>query len=450
MKKVENLSYSEKLNKLIPGGAHTYSRGDDQYPQNAPQILKRGKGCYVWDEIDNKYLDYGMALRANTIGYANDEVDQAAWEGARKGNNLTRASLIELEAAELITSIIPGADMVKFGKNGSTVVSAAIKLARAYKGRKYIVRCSEHPFFSFDDWFISDTPMKNGIPDEVSNLTLSFNYNNIKSLEKLFEQYPNQIAGVVLQPAESQEPCSTNECSCKNTCEKTDNFLHKVKNICQKNDTLFILDEMITGFRWHLSGAQKKYNVTADLATFGKAMANGYSVAALTGKKEIMNLGSIKEVGAERVFLVSTTHGAEMNGLAAFIKTVELYKKHNIIDHIWQYGEDLINGMNCIAEELDISKNFKMVGVPCSPNYLTFDMNGESSLAFRTLFSQEMIKHNVLMPWIALSFSHGEKELATTLDAVRKSLLIYKKALHEGIEKYLVGDIIKPVFRKYN
>ena len=444
------MNYSEKLNKLIPGGAHTYSRGDDQYPQNAPQILKRGKGCYVWDDRDNKYLDYGMALRANTIGYANDEVDQAAFEGAKKGNNLTRASLIELEAAELITSIIPGADMVKFGKNGSTVVSAAIKLARAYKGRKYIVRCAEHPFFSFDDWFISENTMKNGIPDEISKLTLSFHYNNIKSLKILFDKYPNQIAGVVLQPAESEEPCDTNNCSCNNTCEKTNNFLHKVKNLCKKNDTLFILDEMITGFRWHLSGAQKKYNVVADLATFGKAMANGYSVAALTGKREIMNLGSIKEVGAERVFLVSTTHGAEMNGLAAFIKTVELYKKYNVIEHLWQYGDSLIKGMNSIAKGLGISKYFRMVGVPCSPNYLTYDKLGNSSLAFRTLFSQEMIKHNVLMPWISLSYSHGDKELTMTLNAVQKSLEIYKKALNEGVEKYLVGDIIKPVFRKYN
>lgn len=444
------MNYSEKLNKLIPGGAHTYSRGDDQYPSNAPQILLKGKGCYVWDDNNNKYLDYGMALRANTIGYANDEVDQAAFEAAKLGNNLTRASLVELEAAELITNIIPGADMVKFGKNGSTVVSAAIKLARAFTGRKYIARCAEHPFFSYDDWFIGDTPMRSGIPDEISNLTLSFSYNDVNSLKRLFEKYPNSIAGIVLQPAESVVPLGCENCSCISDCENENNFLHQIKKLCHENGALLILDEMITGFRWDLSGAQKKYNIIADLATFGKAMANGYSVAALTGRKEIMNLGSIKEVGAERVFLVSTTHGAEMNGLAAFIKTVEFYKKNNVTEHIWDYGKKLMEGMTRIAKDLEIQDYFKMVGISCSPNYLTYDKSGNNSLAFRTLFSQEMIRNGVLIPWISLSYSHAEKELKITLEATRKSLEIYKKALNEGIEKYLEGDIIKPVFRKYN
>lgn len=430
------MNYSEKLNNLIPGGAHTYSRGDDQYPSNAPQILAKGKGCYVWDDQDNKYLDYGMALRANTIGYANDEVDKAAWEGARLGNNLTRPSMIELEAAQLITSIIPGADMVKFGKNGSTVTSAAIKLARAYTGKKLIARCAEHPFFSYDDWFIGDTPMLSGIPNEISELTISFHYNDLESVKRMFEDHTNQIAGVILQPAESVEP--------------KDNFLHEVQTLCKENGALFILDEMITGFRWDLSGAQKTYDIVADLATFGKGMANGYSVSALTGRREIMNLGGIKEIGAERVFLVSTTHGAEMNGLAAFIKTVELYKKYNVVNHIWNYGEKLIKGMSDIAVDLGLEDHFKMVGVPCSPNYLTFDAAGTNSLAFRTLFSQEMIKYGVLIPWIALSYSHCESELKQTLDATRNALGVYKKALNEGIENYLVGDEIRPVFRKFN
>ena len=253
-----------------------------------------------------------------------------------------------------------------------------------------------------------------------------------------------------MQPAESIEPSGCENCNCDEICESEDNFLHKVKKLCEENGALFILDEMITGFRWHLSGAQKKYNVVADLATFGKAMANGYSVAALTGRRDVMNLGSIKEEGAERVFLVSTTHGAEMNGLAAFIKTVELFKKNNVIEHIWDYGKKLTEGMNQIAKDLNISENFKMVGVSCSPNYLTYDKQGNKSLALRTLFSQEMIKNGVLIPWISISYSNGEKELVITLEATRKSLEVFKKALNEGVEKYLVGDIIKQVFRKYN
>jgi len=430
------MNYSERLNKLIPGGAHTYSRGDDQFPSNAPQILEKGKGAYVWDAEGNKYLDYGMALRANILGYANDEVDKAAFVAAQKGNNLTRASLIELEAAELITELIPGADMIKFGKNGSTVTSAAIKLARAYTRKKYIARCADHPFFSYDDWFIGDTPMNKGIPEEVSNLTMSFKYNDLDSLEELFRKYPDQIAGIILQPAESVVP--------------KEQYLQKAKDLCHTNGALFILDEMITGFRWHLNGAQKYFNVVADLCTFGKGMANGYSVSALTGRKEIMNLGGIKEAGAERVFLVSTTHGAEMNGLAAFIKTVEILKRDNVIDHIWDYGKKLIDGMNTIAVELGVESNFKVIGYPCSPNYLTFDEEGKQSLGLRTLFSQEMIKNNVLIPWIALSYCHGENELEMTLSATRESLKVVKKALNDELDKYLVGEAIKPVFRSHN
>jgi glutamate-1-semialdehyde 2,1-aminomutase len=430
------MNFSEKLNYLIPGGAHTYSRGDDQYPENAPSILTKGEGCYVFDTDGNKLLDYGMGLRAVTVGYGHKEISEAAIEEIFKGNGLTRASLTELKAAELITNLIPSADMVKFGKNGSTVTSAAVKLARAYTNKKYIARCNNHPFFSYDDWFIGDTPLKKGIPKEIYNLTIHFNYNDISSLEKLFEKYKNNIACVILEPMVTEEP--------------KDNFLQKIKELCQKNNSIFILDEMITGFRWHLQGAQKYFNIEADLTTFGKGMANGFSVSALTGKREIMNLGGIKEDGAERVFLVSTTHGAEMCGLGAFIKTVELYKKLNIVEHIWNYGRKMIDGMNTIAKQYGIEKYFYVEGYPCSPNYVCKNNKEEISLAFRTLFAQEMIKSKILIPWIALSYSHTDRELEITLEATKKALKVYCNALEEGYEKYLIGKIIKPVFRQFN
>ncbi|MEG1649739.1 MAG: aminotransferase class III-fold pyridoxal phosphate-dependent enzyme, partial [Rikenellaceae bacterium] len=190
-------TYSERLNAAIPGGAHTYSRGDDQYPQNAPQILERGEGAYVYTPEGEKFLDYGMSLRAVTLGYGEPTVAAAAIKQIHFGNNLTRPSLIELEAAELMCELFPSVDMVKFAKNGSTVTTAALKVARGYTGRKYIARCFDHPFFSFDDWFIGDTPLKRGIPEEHYELTLNFRYNDIASLETLFEKYPDQIAGVI-------------------------------------------------------------------------------------------------------------------------------------------------------------------------------------------------------------------------------------------------------------
>jgi glutamate-1-semialdehyde 2,1-aminomutase len=429
-------NFSSRLNKVIPGGAHTYSRGDDQFPINAPQILAKGKGAYVWDDKGNKFLDYGMALRAITLGYANDEVNRAAIEQIDLGNNLTRASLIELEAAEAIVNLIPCVDMVKFAKNGSSVTSAAVKLARAFTGRKVIARCLQQPFFSYDDWFIGDTVIKRGIPQEVSEGTVNFNFNDISSLENLFLKFPNQIAAVILEPAATEEP--------------KDNFLQKVKLICEKNGTVFILDEMISGFRWHLQGAHTYYNVIPDLVTFGKAMANGFSVAALAGKSEIMNLGGIKELGQERVFLMSSTHGAEMSSLGAFVRTLEIYQRDSVISHLWNYGKKLKSGMNAIAKEYGIQDFIGFDGVDCSPGYFTKNKSGQVSLELRTLFSQEMIKSNILIPWVALSTQHTNIELEMTLEAAKKAMKIYSLALEDGVSKYLVGPSIKPVFRKIN
>jgi len=430
------MSYQERLLKAIPGGAHTYSRGFDQYPSNAPEILRRGKGAYVHDHKEKMYLDYGMALRAVNLGYANEEVNSAAFAQMQFGNNLTRASLIELEAAELLIDLIDSVDMVKFTKNGSTATTAAIKLSRAYTGRTMIARCEEHPFFSFDDWFIGSTPITKGIPDRDIKSTKLFNYNDIDSLKDLFEQYPNQIACIILEPAASEHP-------------KND-FLHKVKELCHKNGAVFILDEMITGFRWDLKGAQNYYGVESDLCTFGKAMANGFSVAAVAGKREIMELGAIEFSGRERLFLLSTTHGAEMNGLGAFVATIKFMQQNNVVDHLWDYGKKLIDLMNGMARLFGLEKNFVAGGVECSPYYLTFDKEGNNSLGLRTLFSQEMIKNDVLMPWIAISYAHGEKELEKTKHALEKTFAVYKKAVSDGYEKYLNGDVIKPVFRKYN
>lgn len=287
-----NNNYSDRLHKVIPGGAHTYSRGDDQFPSNAPHILSRGDGAYVWDAKGDKFLDYGMALRSVTLGYSHPDINNAVIEEIKKGNNLTRASLTELEAAELFVNTIPSVDMVKFAKNGSNVTTAAIKLARSFTGKQFVCIPKEQPFFSFDDWFIGTTPLTKGIPNEYFSKTLVFNYGDISSLEKLFDEHIDEIAAVMLEPATTILPCPLNcgntlssisKCtSCSNNAQ---NFLKQVRAICDKNNALLIFDEMITGFRWSLGGAQEYYNVEPDLTTFGKAMANGFALSALGGKR---------------------------------------------------------------------------------------------------------------------------------------------------------------------
>ncbi len=455
---MNEIDYQTRLLQAIPGGAHTYSRGFDQFPSNAPQILKSGKGVFTYDLDGREFIDYGMALRAVGIGYSEDSIDSAAINQIQRGNGLTRPSEIELEAAELLIDTIDSVEMVKFTKNGSTAVTAAVKLARAFTGRTLVARCAQQPFFSFDDWFIASTPIVKGIPPEHLTQVKNFNYNDIESLNSLIREFPNEIACVILEPASIECPGQANaenictgtiDCLNISNCRKQ-NFLQKVQEVCNKNDIVFILDEMITGFRWDLKGAQNYFNVKPDLSTFGKAMANGFSVSCVAGKREIMQQGSIEFENEERLFLLSTTHGAEMSGLGAFVETVNFIKQNDSISHLWKYGKSLINGMNGIARDIGIEKYFKVGGFSCSPYYQTFNLEEQPSLEFRTLFSQEMIENGVLMPWMALAYRHDEIILERTLTAVSAALMKYSDALEFGLDKFLVGPSIKPVFRKFN
>jgi glutamate-1-semialdehyde 2,1-aminomutase len=452
------MDYQNRLLRAIPGGAHTYSRGSDQFPSNVPQILARGKGVHVFDPKGNKFLDYGMALRAVNLGYGESQIDEAVIRQIKNGTNLTRPSLIELEAAELLIDLIDGVDMVKFTKNGSTAVSAAVKLARAFTGRELVARCVEQPFLSYDDWFISSTPMTRGIPKETIGKTKVFHYNNINSLLQLISEFPEKLACVILEPASTECPslgdksagcCGLQKCA-RNYGNVSGNFLQQVQALCNKHGIVFVLDEMITGFRWDIKGAQHIYNVKPDLCTFGKAMANGFALSCVAGKREIMQLGSIENKGQERVFLLSTTHGSEMGSLGAFVAVVNFMQENRVVEHFWDYGSRLIKMMNRKANEHGVSSSFKVGGVPCSPNFVTLDSNGINSLELRTLFSQEMIKNGVLMPWIALAYRHGPSELSFTEKALEATFKIYARALNDGVDKYLKGPSIKPVFRKYN
>ncbi len=430
-----NEIYRSKAHKYIPSGAHTYSRTDEVFPSNAPAIIDHSKGVYTWDLEGNRYLDYAMACRSVTIGYDFDEITNAAIEQIRKGNTSSKASKIEVEAAEAMIDLIPWIDMVKFAKNGSTVTTAAVKLARAYTGKKYVVRCYEHSFFSYDDWFIGDTEVKCGIPSDIYNLTLHFHYNEIESLKAIFEEYPDEIACVIMEPVESEKP--------------QEGFLQGVRDLCDKNGVIFIIDEMITGFRWNLQGACKYYDIKPDLVTYGKGMANGFSVAALGGKREIMELGG-NIPGKERVFLISTTHGAEMGGLGALVATIEAYKKYNVTDHMWKMGKRLCDGIEEITSELHMEKYFLVRGEECSPFFVVCDKSERPSLEYRTIFCQEMLRQKVLMPYISLAYQHTEKEIDYTLDAIRHAICVLSDALNDKPERFLQGNIIKPVFRKVN
>ena len=443
-----------RLHRAIPGGAHTYSRGDDQFPSIAPPLLERGKGAYVWDSHGHRYLDYGMALRAVTIGYADPRVNAAAIAEIEKGVNLTRASRVELEAAELICATVPSSEMVKFGKNGSNVTTAAVKIARAYTGRRYVCIPRQHPFFSFDDWFIGTTPIKRGVAMEQAASTLVFDYNDFASLEALFAAHPGEIAAVMMEPATHLVPVDEAGVASGEDYgpepRRAPNFLRRVRTLTEAEGAMLIFDEMITGFRWHLEGAQTYFGVTPDLSTFGKAMANGFSLAAVTGRREVMEVGSIDRPGQERTFLLSTTHGGEMPALGAFVEATRINREEDVPAHLWRYGASLRDTMREVAARHGVAEHFIVEGPAIALNYATRDADGQPSMAMRTLFLQEMLKRDVMMPWIAISQAHGEAELALTAEALDGALAVYRRALEEGVERHLTGPAVKPVFRTHN
>ena len=439
MKRIKNFERSRELSRraheLIPAGAHTYSKGDDQFPFDSPGFIERGAGCRVWDVDDNEYLDWGMGLRSVILGYGYPRVNEAVLAQIAKGTNFLRPAPVEVELAEILTELIPSAEMVKFAKNGSNVTSAALRLARAYTGRDYIALCKEHPFFSFDDWFIGTTPPNAGIPAAVTQHSLTFHYNDIESLKSLFDQFPNQIAAVIMEPVTLEEP--------------KENFLAEVRDLAHKSGAVLIFDEMISGFRWHLSGAQAYFDVIPDLSTFGKAIGNGFSVSVLAGKKEIMELGGITH-SQPKVFLLSTTHGAETHSLAACIATIQEMKDKEVVNHLWKIGAAVKDGINDLAAEMGLADFISCIGYAASPAIITKDREGQVSMPLRTLFMQEMTAQGVLMPSVALSFAHQQSDVDLTLEAARETFDVYGRALEDGIEKYLVGPPVKPVFRKFN
>lgn len=421
---------------IIPGGAHTYAKGDDQFPERSPGFIVRGKGCHVWDVDGNEFIEYGMGLRAVTLGHAYAPVIEAAYRQMLLGNNFNRPAPIELECAQMLQSMVPSAEMVKFAKDGSTILTGALKLARAYTGRDLVAICSDSPFFSYNDWFIGTTAMDGGVSQVEKALTLKFNYNDLDSLESLFQQYPERIAMVLLEPARGQEPA--------------DGFLQKVIDLSHRHGALVTLDETISGFRFHRGGAQSVYGVSPDMSCFGKALANGFSLSALTGRREVMELGGLRH-DKERVFLLSTTHGAETPSMAAAIETMRIYRDEPVIEHLYRVGERLRTGIREVTEDLGVADHLFVSGRPCNLLYSTLDHEGRPSQPFRTLFMQELIRWGVLAPNFIVSYSHDDADIDHTIEAFRRAAVVYRQALDaRSTDGLLVGAPTKVVYRRYN
>jgi glutamate-1-semialdehyde aminotransferase/spore coat polysaccharide biosynthesis protein SpsF (cytidylyltransferase family) len=428
--------YRKKIHDLIPGGAHTYSKGDDQFPLLAPAAIAYGKGAFVWDIDDNKYLDCSMGLTSVSLGHAYEPVLKRVREELERGVNFQRPSVIEKEMAEVFLGLVPQHQMIKFAKNGSIVTTAAVKLARAYTGRKLVAFPGDHPFYSYDDWFIGKTPCSRGIPEELASLSVTYKGDDLESLLALFEQYPGQIACVISEP--------------ERNWGIPENYLEKAIALAHQNGALYIADEMITGFKTDFPGSIKKYKVSPDMATWGKGIANGFSFCALTGKKEVMELGGIRHTGAEKTFLISTTHGGETHGIAAGLATIHEFKTQGVLQHNHEIGRYFIQSCKEVIAQNQLTEHISLSPSEWMPLFLCKDQKQEASAGLRTLLMQEMVRRGVLFQGVFVPcFSHHRNDIDYFVEALNESLNTYGKALQDGFELYLTGEPAKPVFRKY-
>jgi glutamate-1-semialdehyde 2,1-aminomutase len=428
-------SATKPLMDLIPGGAHTYSKGSDQFPSNAPGTILRGEGCRVLGSDQRWYVDWGMGLTSVSLGHGHPEVCDAVASEVRRGTNFIRPAELERTAADCFLATL-GGDMVKFCKNGSVATTAAVKLARAYTGKRLIAIAAEHPFFSYDDWFIGGTAADAGIPEEHKALTLRFRYNDLASLEALFASSKGDIACVMLEPVRFDPPVP--------------GFLQGIRELCDRYGAIYVLDETVSGLKWAMRGGQEYFDVKPHLSVWGKGLANGLSACALSGEREIMALGGSNPTGP-RVFLVSTTHGAESSALAAMLVTLRIFQRERVIEGNWRRGQVLMSGIQSAIDRHGLNGHFTVSGYPCLPSFGWVGLPEARALEWKTLVMQELVKKGIL--WQGVLFptpSHDESAIAETIDAFDVALARTAEVWpRRSVAGSLEGPPIKPVFRSY-
>jgi glutamate-1-semialdehyde 2,1-aminomutase len=420
-KKSKNLL--KKAERIIPALSQTFSKAPYSYVQGVyPTYLEKGKGCYVYDVDNNRYIDYVLGLGPVILGYSYPKVDQAIKNQLKNGISFSIPHRLELEVSEKISKFIPGAEMVKFTKTGSDAGTAAIRAARAHTKCDNIAYCGTGGVWH--DWFTVMTSRNAGIPKILGKMIKKFHYNDIESLKIIFEKWKGQVGSVYIEPIFFEFPKK--------------NFLQDVKKIAHKHGAVLIFDEVVSGFRFANGGAQELLKIEADMSVWGKGMANGMPLGAVTGKKWIMQ--QFNDI------FYSTSYGGETLSLAAAAAVMDELKNKSVVKHCWKLGEKLTKEFNQISEEEGV--DIKMNGLPVRSFIVAKDENGKQSLQIQSLFYQEMIKRGVLfgLGAVLLSFSHSENHINQTLKASRISMKIVKKAIKENnVEKMLEGKVMKRV-----
>ncbi len=422
-----NISKSQELlakaRQIMHPVTQTLAKGPGQWSRGvAPVYLERGKGARVWDVDGNEYLDYTMGVGPISLGYCYERVDAAIREQLERGITFSLMHRLEYEAAAAVQQAVPYAESVRISKTGCDVTSAAVRLARAFTGRDVVVCCGYH---GWHDWYISTTPRNAGIPEAVRRLTRTFSYNNLDSLRAVLDQ---DVACVILEPVVFEAP--------------RDNFLHEVARLTRENGSLLIFDEMWTGFRLAVGGAQEYFGVQADLACFSKAVANGMPISFLTGRQDVISQG-------EHDVFIFTTFGGEALSLAATIATIAEIREKNVPAYLAQQGKKLKDGYNALAARFELQGATHCMGFDCR-TLIHFTGQGGDPLVLKTLMQQEMLKRGVLWGGFHnLSFSHTDADIAYTLEAYEDAFPVLKRAIESGKpEQFLRGEVLEMVFRK--
>jgi glutamate-1-semialdehyde aminotransferase len=419
-----NDEYLARARRVIPSATQTFSKGPTQFVQGvAPTFLMQGAGCRVRDVDGREYLDNSMALGAVSLGYGYERVNAAVERQLRNGGSFSLPHPLEVEVAELLVDTIPCAEMVRFGKNGSDATAGAVRLARAVTGREVIACCGYH---GWQDWYIGTTTRSAGVPEAVKPLTVQFVYNDLGSLERVFAEHSGAVAAVIMEPMGVLPP--------------DDGFLELVRDLAHREGALLVYDEILTGFRVGLGGAQEHFDITPDLGCFGKAMANGFPVSAVVGRRDLMEV-------FDEVFF-SFTFGGDAFALAATLATVSEYRERDVVAHLWDVGGRLRDGFNELAHAAGLADTASCVGLPPRNVTIFRDESGAESLLAKSLFQQECLKRGVLFTGAHNpSFSHGDADIDETLGVYAEAFAVLTRS-GGALERALEGEPVEHVFRQ--
>lgn len=408
----------------IPLGTQTFSKSLTQYPHGvSPYYLTRGAGARVWDADGHEYVDYIMALCAVTLGYGDPDVTAAVRRQLEDGVILSLPHPLEIEVAERIVAMVPCAERVRFGKNGSDATSGAVRVARAFTRRDRVAMCGYH---GWQDWSIGATARHLGVPQATRDLTHAFTYNDLDSLARLLAAHPREFACVILEPMNVTAPAP--------------GFLAGVAEMTRVHGALLVFDETITGFRYANGGAQELFGVTPDLATFGKGLANGYPLSAIAGRADVMKL-------MEEVFF-SFTFGGELLSLAAAAATLDKLRREPVVETLARRGETILARTRALVAQHDCGRFLALSGHPAWSFLLISDAAAATSWELKTLFEQEMFARGILAYGSHnLSYAHGDPEIERLLAAYAEVFPILRRAAEAGTAGLLRCEPLQPLFR---